>query len=133
MVLILMNLLFVVSRKKRWGRLDIFRVAANMLIGLGLALSALIACNPNDANNLKDTPWILPLFCLVFFLVVGLNSLPGSVPFTLGCCSVGARRRHQKAQPARRDPIIISPRVQSPAKPGKATPVVQATKIQNPA
>ena len=80
LVLMLMNLLFIISRMKRWSPFNIFRAVLNFLIGLGLALVSLIQLNDDDASQYQSTPWILPTLCLTFFVVLVINHLPKPPP-----------------------------------------------------
>ena len=79
-VLILMNLLFIISRMKRWTAFNIFRAVLIFLIGLGLALVSLISLNDHDASQFQSTPWILPTLCLTFFFILVVNHLPKPPP-----------------------------------------------------
>lgn len=90
-VLILMNLLFIVSRMKRWTVFNIFRAVLNFLIGLGLALVSLISLNRHDASQFQSTPWILPTLCLTFFFILVVNHLPKPPPFL-------SRRKRQNSK-----------------------------------
>ncbi len=75
-VLFLMNLLFVVSRTKKFTPFNYVRTGLNVLLALGLCLVTLLGVNETAMDNYNGTPWILPTICLTFFVVLIINHLP---------------------------------------------------------
>ncbi len=71
-----MNFLFIASRMKRWTLFNVFRAAVNFLVGLGLALVALIIRSDDSLTNFQGSPWILPTICLTYLIVLVFNHLP---------------------------------------------------------
>ena len=71
-----MNLLFIVSRTKKFTLFNYVRIGLNMLLALGLCLVTLLGLNENDMDAYNNTPWIMPTICLTFFIVLVVNHLP---------------------------------------------------------
>lgn len=80
LALIMMNVLFIFSRTRKWSIFNYFRVGTNFLVGLTLCLVALVSLNKEEAWRFTDTPWVLPTICLAFFFVLVLNHLPKKTP-----------------------------------------------------
>ncbi|KAH8881009.1 hypothetical protein GQ53DRAFT_520559 [Thozetella sp. PMI_491] len=79
-VLLLMNLLYVVSRTKRFTPFNYFRTTLNTLFAVGLCLVSLVNNNDDRAEAYESSPWMLPTICLVFFIVLIVNHLPHPPP-----------------------------------------------------
>lgn len=78
--LILMTVLTIVARTKPWGLWGIIRTALYFALGLGLSLVSLLHYNQTDANNYKDSPWLLPTICLVWFVVLAITHIRNPPP-----------------------------------------------------
>ncbi|KAH8892634.1 hypothetical protein GQ53DRAFT_781293 [Thozetella sp. PMI_491] len=79
-VIILLNILFVVSRTEVWRPWHYIRTAINILMGIGLCLVSLVLKNTDMAANYGPTPWVLPTACLTFFVMLIFNHLPHPPP-----------------------------------------------------
>jgi hypothetical protein len=77
-LLILMNILYIISRmgKGRWGFWNYLKTAIVFLLGLGLALVALLGLNDDDAALYYSTPWIIPTMLLTYFVVLVISHIP---------------------------------------------------------
>lgn len=71
-----MNVLFIVSRTKKFTPFNYVRTGLNMLLALGLCLVTLLGVNEAAMDTYDGTPWILPTICLTFFVVLIINHLP---------------------------------------------------------
>ncbi|KAI0132380.1 hypothetical protein BJ170DRAFT_246355 [Xylariales sp. AK1849] len=80
LVLMLMTIMFVLTKKHGWTLFIIFRTALFFIMGLGLALIVLLASNEQYGLNYLLTPWLLPTICIVFFVVILLSHLPHPPP-----------------------------------------------------
>ncbi|KAB5536050.1 hypothetical protein GE09DRAFT_971537 [Coniochaeta sp. 2T2.1] len=84
LTLILMTLLLIASRTKRWTAWNYTRAALNFLFGIGLCLLSLIQLNVEHADAFRSSPWVLPTLLLVFFTVLVINHLPRPPPAFFG-------------------------------------------------
>jgi hypothetical protein len=75
-VLILLMLMAIVSKRRGWSIFNIFRTALVFTIGVGLALVSIISTNPTLAANYLTTPWPLPTITICFFTVLIITHLP---------------------------------------------------------
>ncbi|KAH8912512.1 hypothetical protein BR93DRAFT_933503 [Coniochaeta sp. PMI_546] len=80
LTLILMNLLLIASRTKRWTPWNYTRAALNFLFGVGFCLVSLIQFNDQHAWEFQSSPWVLPTLLIAFFTVLVLNHLPHPPP-----------------------------------------------------
>jgi hypothetical protein len=76
----LMNLLLIASRTKRWTPWNYTRAAFNFLFGIGLCLVSLIQLNAERAWDFQNSPWVLPTLLIAFFTVLVVNHLPRPPP-----------------------------------------------------
>jgi hypothetical protein len=97
--LILMNLLLIVSRTKRWTAWNYARVAINFLVGIGFCLVALIQLNDDQAAQFQGTPWVLPTILIAFFAILVLNHLPHPPPIFFKRKDGPAEERHEQQVP----------------------------------
>lgn len=93
LTLMLMNLLLIASRTKRWTAWNYTRAALNFLFGLGFCLVSLIQLNDDRAWAFQSSPWVLPTLLIAFSTVLLLNHLPHPPP-------VFFRRRDDAAKTA---------------------------------
>jgi hypothetical protein len=70
-----MVLLTVVARQKPWRTWSVIRTCINGLLAIGIALVAIIHYYPNDQADFLHSPWLLPLICLVEFIILILTHL----------------------------------------------------------
>ena len=76
LVLILLMLMAIVSKRRGWSLFNMFRTALVFSIGIGLSLVSLISLNPKLAANFLTTPWPLPTITICFFTVLIITHLP---------------------------------------------------------
>lgn len=77
--LVLMTALFSLGRIKHWNLFNLIRVSITILIAIGLALISLVFYNEEDASEYGYSPWMLPTFCLAFFFLLIMYSVPRSI------------------------------------------------------
>ena len=78
--LILMNILFIVSRSRKWTPFNYVRKGINFVVGIGLCLVTLVKLDENAEINFTYTPWPLPTLLLTFFGILVINHLPHPSP-----------------------------------------------------
>ncbi|KAM7182717.1 hypothetical protein V8F33_014080 [Rhypophila sp. PSN 637] len=78
--LILLNILFIISRSRKWTTFNYVRKGINFLIGIGLCLVSLITLDDLKAAEYTSTPWPLPTIVFTLFLVLVINHLPHPPP-----------------------------------------------------
>ncbi|KAH7160951.1 hypothetical protein EDB81DRAFT_332783 [Dactylonectria macrodidyma] len=78
--LIIMTLLTIVARTKSWSKWGIFRTGIFLALGVGLSLVSTIHFNQTAAYNYKNSPWLLPTICLVWFLVLAITHIRNPPP-----------------------------------------------------
>lgn len=76
MVLILLMIMHLVSKRRGWSIFNIFRTALVFSIGLGLSLVALIGTNTNLTIEFLSSPWQLPTITICYLFVLILTHLP---------------------------------------------------------
>ena len=79
-MLILLNVLYAISRTESWRPWNITRFAVTTALGLGLCLTTLVSTNVDAATAFEISPWLLPTLCLTYFTVLVLNHLPHPPP-----------------------------------------------------
>lgn len=78
--LMLLNVLFIISRSRKWTPFNYVRKGINFLVGIGLCLVPLITTNPETMSTFTLTPWPLPTIVLTFFVILVINHLPHPPP-----------------------------------------------------
>lgn len=76
LVLILLMLMALVSKRRGWSVFNISRTAFVFTIGLGLCLVSLINTNHDKTDYFLTTPWPLPTIMLCFLAVLIITHLP---------------------------------------------------------
>ncbi|KAH6981682.1 bacterial low temperature requirement A protein-domain-containing protein [Ilyonectria sp. MPI-CAGE-AT-0026] len=76
MVLILLMVMHLLSKRRGWSIFNMFRVALVLAIGLGLSLVALVGTNAEYTANFLLTPWQLPTITICYLIVLILTHLP---------------------------------------------------------
>ncbi|TQW00849.1 Low temperature requirement A [Cordyceps javanica] len=76
--LVLLVMMALVSRMTPVGRLPRLRFVICTLLGIGLALAAVIFFNPDEADNFLDSPWPIPAILLGWLVVTILVHIRGS-------------------------------------------------------
>lgn len=76
LVLILLMIMAIVSKRKGWSLFNIFRTALVFSIGVGLSLVSLVSLNTALTANFLQTPWPLPTITICFFIVLIITHLP---------------------------------------------------------
>lgn len=80
-MLILLTILHGVSKRQGWTVFNILRSVIIGLIGVGLCLVTLLATGKK--NQLAETPWPLPLMCIIFTIVLVVTYIPHPKPLTM--------------------------------------------------
>ncbi|KAM7187350.1 hypothetical protein V8F20_011014 [Naviculisporaceae sp. PSN 640] len=78
--LMLLNVLFIISRSRKWTPFNYIRKAINFLVGIGLCLVPLITTDLPTMETFVFTPWPLPTIVLTFFVILVINHLPHPPP-----------------------------------------------------
>ncbi|KAK3318081.1 hypothetical protein B0H66DRAFT_475599 [Apodospora peruviana] len=91
--LILLNILFIISRTRNWTPFNYVRKGINFLAGIGLCLISIVVRTPvteesDQSKMFAYTPWPLPTLLLVFFCILIINHLPHPPPFFFGSKAV---------------------------------------------
>ncbi|KAM5343971.1 hypothetical protein ACJ41O_012508 [Fusarium nematophilum] len=73
--LILMVVLTIVSRRNKWSRWGIIRTSLLILIGIATALVSLLYLNPTEAARFQGSPWLLPVICIIWTIVLVLTHI----------------------------------------------------------
>ncbi|CAH0055874.1 unnamed protein product [Clonostachys solani] len=68
LVLVLMMVLHIIAKKKKWTMFNMFRAGFITTTGAGLALVALVNKNQGSAEKFLDKPWQLPIILVCFFV-----------------------------------------------------------------
>lgn len=63
----------VICRRTRWKSWPTIQTIINLGLALALGLMALIANNLDEASNFLSSAWVLPVVCLVWFIVLVLT------------------------------------------------------------
>lgn len=80
-MLILLTILHGVSKRQGWTVFNILRSVVIGLMGVGLCLVTLLATG--KTNQLAETPWPLPLMCIIFTVVLVVTYIPHPKPLTI--------------------------------------------------
>ncbi|KAF4456111.1 bacterial low temperature requirement a [Fusarium albosuccineum] len=70
LTLLFMVLLTVVSRTKSWGRWAIIRTAIFTMLAIGTSLISLLYLSPGKVEDFKNSPWLLPVICMLWIVVL---------------------------------------------------------------
>lgn len=80
-MLMLLTILHGVSKRQGWTVFNIMRSVTIGLMGIGLCLVTLLA--KGKTNKLAETPWPLPLMCIIFSVVLIVTYIPHPKPITV--------------------------------------------------
>jgi hypothetical protein len=86
--LIMMTILYAVSKTERWTWFSYFRIAVSFLTGVTLCAVIASMTDPDDTipermEQFQMSPWPLPIICICFTFVLVLNNLPKTLPVWL--------------------------------------------------
>lgn len=76
LVLILLMLMAIVSKRRGWSIFNLFRTGFVFAIGVSLCLISLISLNPDSTAAFLETPWPLPTILICFLTVLVVTHLP---------------------------------------------------------
>lgn len=93
-MLILLTILHGVSKRQGWTVFNILRSVVIGLMGIGLCLVTLLA--KGKPNKLAETPWPLPLMCIIFAVVLIVTYIPHPNPLTVERIKRGAVGLHTR-------------------------------------
>ncbi|KAI0172162.1 bacterial low temperature requirement A protein-domain-containing protein [Hypoxylon sp. FL1284] len=109
-VLLMMTIMHVISKRKGWSPFNIFRTVVCIAIAIVLALLTIIASNQDaffrqeSYTTFIGSPWMLPTITLCYFFVLVLTHLPHpSASWCTGHLREGRRRRGYKEVEEQRD------------------------------
>ncbi|KAK6079917.1 hypothetical protein SCUP515_03758 [Seiridium cupressi] len=75
-VLLFLTVMHVISKRKGWTPFNIFRTGLCIIISVGLALVPVLTTNETYVDSFMDTPWMLPVITLCYFVVLLLTHVP---------------------------------------------------------
>ncbi|KAK7720986.1 hypothetical protein SLS64_001279 [Diaporthe eres] len=93
-MLILLTILHGVSKRQGWTVFNILRSVVIGLMGVGLCLVTLLATG--KTNKLAETPWPLPLMCIIFTVVLVVTYIPHPKPLTFERLKRSANGLHHR-------------------------------------
>jgi hypothetical protein len=93
-MLMQLTILHGVSKREGWTIFNIMRSVVIGLLGVGLCLVTLLATG--KTNVLAETPWPLPLMCIVFTIVLIVTYIPHPKPLIVERLRRGAQELHKR-------------------------------------